>query len=344
MEIKKYLKFEDLPQSIIDIEASLPIFITSDYARMMSKTKKYEVSWYVGYENNIPLFIIPFGIKKILFFTKGICLFSSFCLDMNKYTHEVEQEFIDAMVLYIEKSKCCDWIQQSPNHALFSVIPSGSKSCPFGTFRVNILGTDEDILQQIRRDERRSIRKAEKEGGIIHFGEDYLDDAFKVIISTLSKAQLSTFSKSRVLEEKKILKDKFIVGVCYHNDIPQSAVIAYRTKHSVYAIYAGSIYKQLRGATNWLYYDIYKQGSACGAQYFDFVGARMHINKDSKLYRIQQFKRHMGGELIEGFLWKKVINKPKYFLYSILLGTRYLLKGKKMKGDIIDQEIKRLKL
>lgn len=344
MEIKKYLKFEDLPQSIIGIEASLPIFITSDYARMMSKTKKYEVSWYVGYENNIPLFIIPFGIKKIMFFTKGICLFSSFCLDMDKYTHEVEQVFINALVLYIEKSKYCDWIQQSPNHALFTCVPEKSIFCPFGTYRVSLNKSMEEIDKSIRRHERRAIRSAKKELCVINEGVEYLKDACDVISQTYKKANFSEITTQLINKEYSILQDRMKIYVCYYNNEPQSALITYSSGHSIYGAYGGTIINAIRGASNWIFNEVYISGHSNHVEYFDYVGARINVDPDSKLYRIQQYKRHMGGELIEGFLWKKVINKPKYFLYSILLGTRYLLKGKKMKGDIIDQEIKRLKL
>jgi hypothetical protein len=75
-------------------------------------------------------------------------------------------------------------------------------------------------------------------------------------------------------------------------------------------------------------------GRQNGAHYFDFVGAIKNPDPNSKFYRIQQFKRHMGGEEVWGYLWRYVFSKKKYFLYSTLLKLYSRFKHRRY-GDII---------
>ena len=80
-----------------------------------------------------------------------------------------------------------------------------------------------------------------------------------------------------------------------------------------------------------------------GVREYDFMGARLNVEKGSKLEGIQRFKSRFGGELKKGYLWKYEINPIKtktiYFLQKVI----FKLKGQDYKGDAIDQELKNAK-
>jgi hypothetical protein len=69
---------------------------------------------------------------------------------------------------------------------------------------------------------------------------------------------------------------------------------------------------------------------------FDFVGARINPEKDSKQESINLMKKRFGATLSEGYMWKYSLRPWRASLYS--LGVR-LLRG----GDIVDQEAHKLK-
>lgn len=332
MRIKNYTNFNDLPDSITSKVDELPIFVQPVYARLLFETKGWLTSWYLGYDSKGACFLLPMAVHKTKFYTKGICLFSTIYLD-NTLPKDQEQVFLDSFIAYIEEYKICDWIQQGMNWAFFNTVPNKTSFCDFGTFRVDLKSENLGI----RRDQKREIRKAIQNGCELVFGIKCLKDAHSVIRDTLSNASLTTYSYEYLQKLTEILKDKILIGVVYLKQQPQAAVIAYQSNHSIYAIYAGSIYKSFPGSTPWIYQEMYETGIANGVLYFDFVGAVKNPEPESKLYRIQQFKRHMGGKEIWGYLWRYVINKRKYFIYTTILKLYCKCKHKKY-GDIIYRE------
>jgi FemAB family. len=67
---------------------------------------------------------------------------------------------------------------------------------------------------------------------------------------------------------------------------------------------------------------------------YNFVGARINEDPNSKYHAIQHFKKGFGGEMREGYLFKTIINKSKYKLFYKLRA----LKNRDFVGDVIDQE------
>lgn len=119
-----------------------------------------------------------------------------------------------------------------------------------------------------------------------------------------------------------------------------AAAVLFYNNYSAYYLYGGTIAKPLTGASNLLHWEIIKFLKRSGAKYYDLVGARITPSKNSKTEGIQRFKSRFGAQLKTGYLWKMPISKIKYKVYSLFLKYYYSLKGKTLKGDIIDQEIK----
>ena len=73
-----------------------------------------------------------------------------------------------------------------------------------------------------------------------------------------------------------------------------------------------------------------------GVHKYDFYGARINPPKGSKQDRINLMKKHLGGTLAQGYMWKYSLRPWRAWVYST--GVR-MLRG----GDIVDQEANRLK-
>jgi hypothetical protein len=324
MKIKRYDSFKEVQVDIKIDSEDLPIFFHPKYASMINATKGWITSWYVGYHDGKAVCLLPMATKKGFFYTKGMCLFSTYSINNTFFS---EQTFLDEFIKFVRENKICDWIQQGQNWAFFNCVPKGATFCDFGTYRVD-LKKQEEVM---KREGRRYIDRAKDSCVLI---KEDLTKAYSVISSTLHNAHLSELSLCQLEKEKIILGDSMMSYVADYDGVSQAAVVAYRTNHSLYAIYAGSILKPFNGATNWIYSEMYNMGRQNGAHYFDFVGAIKNPDPNSKFYRIQQFKRHMGGEEVWGYLWRYVFSKKKYFLYSTLLKLYSRFKHRRY-GDII---------
>lgn len=61
------------------------------------------------------------------------------------------------------------------------------------------------------------------------------------------------------------------------------------------------------------------------------MGVRINSENGSKQEGLKMFKQRLGGQLVQGYMWKHSLCWPKYVVY--FLAVR-LLRG----GDIVDQE------
>ena len=67
---------------------------------------------------------------------------------------------------------------------------------------------------------------------------------------------------------------------------------------------------------------------------YDFVGVRID-NQDPALEGIFRFKKGFGGDLKEGYLWKRDIKPIRAKLYDLLIRIRHV--NRPVYRDIIDQ-------
>jgi hypothetical protein len=72
-----------------------------------------------------------------------------------------------------------------------------------------------------------------------------------------------------------------------------------------------------------------------GVRKFDFFGARINPPRGSKHEGINLMKKHLGGSLSKGYVWKYSLRPWRAWVYS--MGAR-VLRG----GDIVDQEAHKL--
>lgn len=327
-------------QEKYELALKIPVFATQEYADYLLKTKNIKTIWFVERNNNSIKFIIPFAIKRKLIFKIGYFLTAVNNLGENNL--EDESEFLEEIVSLIKAKQLCDWIQQPPNWAIFNTVPSNSTFCDFGTYKINLMKySEEELYAKINNHHRRLINKSLKNNVIINSGHKIIDDC-SYVFSAATKAGNHTLpSKNEIKELIEYLSDYIKIYVSYLNSVPQSGIVCFLNNFSMYAAYIGKQPTSKIGENHLLHWQAIKDAKEDEIKYFDFIGARINPDTGSKLEGIQSFKKNFGGEFIKGFLWKMQIRKTKYQIYNFLVDLSYLLKGKKNKGDIIDQELKR---
>ena len=339
MKLSVIIKLKNIPNydKIVD---SIPIFATQVYADYLKETKNYNTIWFMAKIHEMD-YVIPFGVKKKGPFKKGLFLSEVICFDAENII-EHEKEFLNEIVAYIKKNNLCDWIEQPPNWALFNTYPNNAVFAKFGTYRIDLSKfTEDELFANIKRNDRQDINKALRENVEIVKDDKCFEDSIDLINNTLSIEKIDSFTKDKLDTIRSFFKNNYLDYTAYFNKIPQSSCIYFFNSFSTYAMYAGSS-KPVRGSNSLLYWEANKDSKKRNIKYFDFVGARINPDIDTKQYRIQKFKAHFGTELKEGFIWKMILNKKKYILYKLFIRINNMLKGKKNKGDIIDQELIRL--
>ena len=337
MTIQKFSKLTDIPEIEQFIEG-IPLFAAQEYADYLEKTKNYCFIWFHAYINPDTKLIIPFATRKKYIFKVGTFLTATIRLN-KKISVEIEKEFLNSIIKLIKEENLCDWIQQPPNWAIFSSYPDGAVFAPFGSYQINLREKSvEELFNSIQKKDRYDIKKAIKEGVEIKSGHNLLNEALVLIAATAKKANIDIPSDT----ELTYLKDNIRVFISFYLGVPQSAAIFYANNYAWDNFYAGSKERPFRGANSLLYWSAIKSAREKNVLFFDFVGARINPEVGSKQEKIQRFKEHFGVELFTGFIWKMQFNKFKYRIYNYSLKTFYAIKGKKVNGDIIDQEKKRL--
>ena len=340
MELKIYSRFNLLPE-FEKIRDSIPIFATQQYADYLKENKNSNTIWFAGFNSYGLEYILPFAIMQRGPFKKGTFLTATISLgqnDMIKY----EKKFLNKIIEYIKLNSLCDWIQQGPNWAIFKTFPDNALYAPFGTYRIDLQDkTEEELFKNISRRTRQDINKAIRENVVINKDKTSFEDSIELISETLKKANISPFTRDNFDMIYKHFKKNLWNYTAYYDNVAQTSCIFFYNPYSTYAMYAGSKNRPIRGATSLLHWEAIKESKKKNIKYYDFVGALLNPVKDSKPYRIQMFKSHFRPELIEGFLWKMIIDKRKYLIFLLYTKIKNTLKGKKYKRDFIDQEMKK---
>lgn len=336
MTVKQFGQLNDVP-GIEEYNGSIPIFASQKYADYLKKVKNYSTIWFYAKSDHNTRLLIPFNIRKNYIFKIGTFLTATLQLD-NINDLKIEREFLNSITGIIKKNKLCDWIQQSPNWAIFNSYPDEAVFAPFGTYKIKLQGKSADeLFNSIQTKDRSDIRKAIKEGVEVKSGFNLLNEALTLITATAEKAEISLPSN----EELNFLKENIHVFISYYQTVPQSSAIFYANEYAWYNMYAGTKDHPFRGSNSLLYWSAIKSAKEKRVLFFDLVGAQINPEPGSKQEKIQRFKEHFGVELFKGYMWKMTISKYKHYMYYYLIKTLHIIKRKKFKGDLIDREINR---
>ena len=301
-------------------------FVTSKYLNTEMNIKIIHF-----YQGEKLIAIVPIEIKKRLFFNIGRLIDEPY-----PYCN---QEIIDELIIFLKKEKLVHFLLATPNYIPFSIYPKESIFCEFGTYRLNLNNSIEQLFQNLHSKHRNVIRKCEKENlKIITNQKSILKECYILFKETMdrSKMEYPSFEYLENLVDK--MPENIYYSVVYYNNIPQGAIYLFYTEKRSYYIYGGSVLKPFTGAMNYLHWEAIKNLKLNNIKSYDFAGARVNPIKGSKTEGIQRFKSRFGATLYKGYMWKYIFNKPMYFFYVQIIRFISFKNKTKYNGDIIDQE------
>jgi len=299
----------------------LPIFGTKEFL----KTKSDDFGWFVSDE-----FILPFYIDKRVIFSKIV-----FTTETIKLQNSDETKFLKEVILKAKELNI-DFIAQPLASVVFKTYPKNSKYIEWGSYVVDLMQSEENILKNMHSKHKNVIKKAIKDGVIIEETNN-IDIIFKNLKDTMLRQNRSYPSKDELSRLKSF--SKFFIA--QKDDVVQGCAVLPFNKNGAYYLYGGSIIKPYTGSLNYMHYFAMLEFKKLGVKRYDFMGARINVEKGSKLEGIQRFKSRFGGELQKGYLWRYDFKPLKIKMMEVIQKIRFKLKSNEYLGDAITQELKR---
>lgn len=156
------------------------------------------------------------------------------------------------------------------------------------TFVKPIHSTPEQNFNDLPREARRMVRKAEKLGLTAKFVENELDDFYEIYAASVRNLGTPVFPRqlfANCLNEMK--KDADLLMI-YHQNKPVAGVLSFYHRHTVMPYYGGSLPdKNHLAPNNFMYWTLMKHAGERGYTRFDF-------GRSKNTTGAFDFKRHMG--------------------------------------------------
>lgn len=249
---------------------------------------------------------------------------------------EEQLEFFNELISYLTQNNSCERLVQPHPYGILGSVPANSRFCEFGTYIIDLQAqTMEEIFQKFHPKYQKAINHSEKNGAVVRFGKEVLDDFYLCYSDTMKRIGMSS-------EELQFFKsyynylgsDNVTAGVVYDNDNPIGGIFMVHTNYAALCTHAGSRGdSKLYGSMKYLHSKMIERMKESGVNKYDLVGVRIG-NNDPTLEGVFRFKRGFGGELKKGFLWKTDIHPLKAKMYDLLIKIKH--PNNKFK-DIIDQ-------
>jgi len=246
-----------------------------------------------------------------------------------------EKSFLNNSIDYF-RSLGADMIIPAANNAIFRTYPEDADAAPYGSYIIDLRQPEDVLWKNIDRITRQNINMAQKKGVNIRNGIEHLDGAYILIRDTFKRSKIPFMN----LESFK----RFMLGLGEYGQImiadcqgvAQSYVVFAFSDYCAYAVYAGNIIAQIKGANKLLYWEAIRQFKRFGIQRYDFMGARINPEPGSKQEALSLFKKRFGATLKQGYMWKYSLHPLKYRLYNLAARLR-------SGGDIVDAERHKMK-
>lgn len=261
------------------------------------------------------------------------------CLSIQDRHKENEKEFLNKVVSYLRKSRKVHWIGPTSTSAFFMAYPDGSEWIPFGSHVVDLTLPQDVLWNNVHSKHRNVIRKAEKAGLTIRFGnsEELIQDF----------AYLDKVTWERSGKKGKGIKwfenlveaygEQILIFCIYKEKEIQGGIVLHYNDCMSYYQYGGSVNDVQLGAMNYLHWYAMLYLKDKGIRRYSFLGCRINEDENSKYHTLQRFKSRFGGELVRGYMFKVPCN---FFMYCLERRLRYVKRnrGRRCPLDIIDEE------
>ncbi|MCI0347853.1 MAG: peptidoglycan bridge formation glycyltransferase FemA/FemB family protein [Acidobacteriales bacterium] len=309
----------------------LPVFGGEEF--LAAKGSDY--GWFLSED-----FVLPFvvdsrfsriGFSRLVFTTEAVGLRQGLSL-------EAELEFLDEVIRICEKGKDIrvDSISTQAN-AVFRVVPSGSEFLDWGSYVVDLTRSEAAIFDAFHPYHKNRVRRGSGGGIRVRPTED-LDAIYENLKETMVRQGLLFYpSKNYLAQLQRRLRDRVTFYVALHEDKLQGSAVVVHNHLGGFYYYGGSISDPFPGSLNLMHYEIMKDLKGKNVPIYDFMGARMAVDDDSKLAGVQRFKSRFASSMRHGYHFRKIINPLKYRLFLYAVKAYFGLKGCRYTGDAIDQ-------
>lgn len=327
MDVNICNKYDDLPLLIRNKLIKEDLFCLEIYFNYL-KNKVFYLY------NNDCLIIVQKEQKFI--FRYGLCI--SQLITFTIVEPAEKKYFLDKCMNILKTTLKIQWVT-NVNHAVFDVFPTYSKRIPFGSFIIDLQLSEEALWNKIHKNHRNRIRVAEKNGVEIRFGPDLIKDYILLDSVTWRRSNKKGMSESFLSELIDSFPDNNLLAVAYKDDKPQGGAFLLFNNKTSYYLNGASCNVPEQGAVALLQWRCIQYIKAKSVHFYDFVGCRINEDPKSKYQGIQDFKRRFGGELVSGYLFKVIFNRPMYLLFRMVVS----IKNRTRYQDIVDQEIHKWK-
>lgn len=300
-----------------NINIDLPIFARENYLK--SKSDSY--GWFVTDD-----FILPFTIdKKIIF--KRLIFSTETIYRKEQLTLEEEKNFLNEVVNYCKEQKLCDFIFKAQANAVFNVYPNAAKQVEWGTYELSLKSTMDEILSKFAANDRNEVRKAIKMGIKVEATTN-IEEVYENVKETFTRQNSLLFPSLEYLEklQKNLLGNIKLFVVRDEEGVLQGSAIIIYDKERAYYLYGGSIPRPSKGSIKYMHYRAMEEFKKEGLLHYDFVGARLCLEKGSKIEAIQKFKKKFGATLRSGYAFRVVIHPLKFMLFKVMVKGYFILK------------------
>lgn len=285
-------------------------------------------------------YVMPVSICKKFMFCWGRFLSEPYIYSEG---NDSLKAFLNNTCQFLKKAYGIQWIEITPAYTFFNEYPEGAKHVPFGSHVINLTLDEEILFNNIHSKHRNVIKKAEKEGVVIEKGvsDKLISDYYKIDILTWKRSNRTASGEGTLHKIVNKLKENIIIYIAYKDGEPQSGAVFFYNNAMCYYMHGANNDNPVTGSGNLLQWQAIKDMKAYGVAKFSFVGCRINEDKNSKYHGIQRFKERFGGELVQGFLFKKVLSKFYFNLFIFSKTCISLLKHGRIVNtkDIIDEEI-----
>ncbi|HRD03070.1 MAG TPA: peptidoglycan bridge formation glycyltransferase FemA/FemB family protein [Candidatus Saccharicenans sp.] len=304
----------------------LPVFASESFLKAVSD----EYGWLGGFDDSGQLLcILPYTIIKKLSF-KFVRFRVETIPQVENFSIDEEKAFLNSCLDFF-RSKKADVIIPATTNSIFRTYPDGAVAAPYGTYIIDLQPAEEVLWHNLASKTKQNINKAIKLGVAIQEAPAEIKPAYELIQETFKRSRLPFMSFNSFKRYIDGLGQFGLILKAEHQGLSQSYVIFPYSDYRAYAVYGGNAANMIQGANKYLLWEAIKIFKKLGVKDFDFVGVRINPEKGSKQDALSSFKRHFGGQLVQGYIWKYPLNPVKYKLYNLAARLR-------SGGDIVDAE------
>ena len=310
----------------IDWHPRLPIFAKESFLRAVGD----DYGWLGGFSGTGQLrCVLPYTVVH-----KAVFRMVRFRVETLPMVADLglaeEKEFLGLSIGYF-RSIGADMVIPGTSNAIFRTYPEGAEAAPYGTYIIDLELPEESLWRNVAKVSRQNIGTARKAGVSILSGSEYVDVAFDLVRETFKRSRLPFMGRRDFLRYVEGLGEYARILVAVHEGQVHSSTVFAFSEPCAYAVYGGNLEDAQQGTMKLLQWEAVRLFKSLGVRRFDFFGARVDPEKGSKQEALNSFKRRLGAELAQGYMWKFPIRNWKYRLYGLAARVR-------SGGDIVDAE------